>query len=68
VWTGRLVFSSLFALGVTSAIASYIPSAIERTANTWESDPGRVRTRESTLRVGFAPVHGGGELRLGWTF
>ena len=69
-WEGRLTFGSFFALGATFAVSSFVPEPIERVAEVWESDPGRVRARAPVTRpqVSFAPAPGGGRLQLGWSF
>ena len=69
-WGRRLAFGSMFAVGTTLAISSFIPYPAERLADVWESDPVRVRTPEGGLRpaVSFAPTRGGGELHFGLTF
>jgi hypothetical protein len=71
VWAGRIAYGSLFALGVTSAVASYVPYPSERLADIWASDPGRVRESAAVSpvpRVSLAPMPGGGRLELGWRF
>jgi hypothetical protein len=68
-WAGRLATASLFALGATVAVSSFVPDTVERLADVWESDPGRVRGREPTRpTLGFAPVTGGGRLQVEWSF
>jgi hypothetical protein len=68
IWAGRLTYGSLLALGTTVAVASFVPYPIERLANIWESDPGRVRGQEFRPGIAFAPVRGGGRLQVDWSF
>ncbi|HKQ68658.1 MAG TPA: hypothetical protein VJT73_04930 [Polyangiaceae bacterium] len=69
VWAGRLTYGSLFALGTTMAVSSFVPYPVERIADVWESDPGRVRDgQDFRPNVAFAPLRGGGQLQLGWSF
>lgn len=69
-WSGRLVTGSLFALGLTAAVASFVPTSTERLADIWASDPTHVRLGEASLRpsMGLAPTRGGAQLSLAWTF
>jgi hypothetical protein len=70
LWTGRLVYGALLATDTLQAVSSYVPYPVERFANVWESDPGRVRPGDQGLRpsVSVVPVRGGGQLELGWFF
>ncbi len=68
LWAGRLTYGSLFALGTTLAVSSFVPRDVERLADVWESDPGRTRERDSRPAVAVAPRPGGAELRLSWVF
>ena len=70
LWAGRVVSASFFALGATLAVSSFVPDSVERLADIWESDPGRVRESTQGLkpRVSFAPAPGGGQLQLGVSF
>ena len=70
LWGRRLVAGSVFAVGTTLAISSFIPYPAERLADVWASDPVRVRTPQGGLQpaVSFAPTRGGGELHFGLTF
>jgi hypothetical protein len=68
LWAGRLTFGSAFALGVTGVVSSFNPYSVERFADIWESDPGRVRGQDARPNVALAPVRGGAQLQLGWSF
>lgn len=70
IWSGRLGYGAELALGTTLLVSSFVPAQIERLADIWESDPGRVGPTPQVvpLTVSFAPTRGGGELRLGLTF
>jgi hypothetical protein len=68
VWAGRLTSGSLFALGTTLAVSSFVPYPVERLAGVWESDPGRVQKQAFRPNVAFAPTHGGGQIQLDWRF
>jgi uncharacterized caspase-like protein len=70
LWAGRIVSGSIFALGATLAVSSFVPESVERLADIWQSDPGRVREGTQGLkpRVSFAPAPGGGQLQLGVSF
>ena len=68
LWAGRLAFGSVFALGTTIAVSSYIPYPAERLADIWASDPARAPEGGLQPAVSFAPTRGGGELRFGMSF
>jgi hypothetical protein len=70
LWGVRAATGGFFALGATLAVASFEPYPVERLADVWEADPGRVRSTAVSLRpnVALAPTKGGGELRLEWRF
>lgn len=67
-WGKRLVYGSTLAFFATTAVASFVPYPVERLANVWDSDPGRVHRRTLQPNVAFAPAAGGGHLQLGWSF
>lgn len=68
VWPARVLFGSFLGLGATALVSSFVPYPVERLANMWESDPGRVRANPMLPNVAFAPSRGGGQLQLGWSF
>jgi hypothetical protein len=67
-WGQRLVWGSVLALSTTLAVSTFVPYSVERLADLWESDPGRVHNRDYRPRLSFAPTPGGAQLQFGGTF